>query len=114
MFVRSLGGQLPHVRFRTLFYAFWYSSLPRQRAYELSMGLIKKANHKLHALNRIAHNIDSENLKHVMMVCTFSQISYCPLVWAQQKDESSSCKALRIVYIDELSDLDVLLKKIML
>ena len=66
-----------------------------------------KANQKLHALSRIAHYMDSENLKHVMKAFILLQFNYCPLVWMlserglNKKINHLHEKALHIAYKDE-------------
>ena len=41
----------------------------------------KKAGQKLHALSRISHFLDTEQLKRIMKAFILSQFNYCPLVW---------------------------------
>ena len=43
--------------------------------------ICKKAGQKLHALSRISHFLDTEQLKRIMRAFILSQFNYCPLVW---------------------------------
>ena len=43
--------------------------------------ICKKAGKKLHALSRISHFLDTEQLKRMMKAFILSQFNYCPLVW---------------------------------
>ena len=43
--------------------------------------ICKKAGQKLHALSRISHFLDTEQLKRVMKAFILSQFNYCPLVF---------------------------------
>ena len=77
--------------------------------------ICKKAGQKLHALSRISHFLDTEQLKRVMKAFTLSQFNYCPLVWMfcdrtlNNKVNRIHERALRITYKDMRSDFDTML-----
>ena len=43
--------------------------------------ICKKSEQRLHALARISHFLDTEQLKGIMRAFILSQFDYCPLVW---------------------------------
>ena len=65
-----------------------------------------KAGQKLHALSRISHFLNTEQLKQIMKAFILSQFNYCPLVWMfcdralNNKSNSIHERALRITYKD--------------
>ena len=77
--------------------------------------ICKKAGQKLHALSRISHFLDTEQLKRVMKAFFLSQFNYCPLVWMfcdrilNNKVNRIHERALRITYKDMRSDFDTML-----
>ncbi len=77
--------------------------------------LCKKAGQKLHALSRISHFLDTEQLKRIMKAFILSQFNYCPLVWMfcdrtlNNKINHIHERALRITYKDMRSDFDTML-----
>ena len=77
--------------------------------------LCKKAGQKLHALSRISHFLDVEQLKRIMKAFILSQFNYCPLVWMfcdrtlNNKINRIHERALRITYKDMGSDFDIML-----
>ena len=77
--------------------------------------ICKKAGQKLHALSRISHFLDTEQLKRIMRAFILSQFNYCPLVWMfcngalDNKVNRIHERALRITYKDMRSDLDTML-----
>ena len=68
--------------------------------------ICKKAGQKLHALSRISHFLNTEQLKQIMKAFILSQFNYCPLVWMfcdralNNKSNSIHERALRITYKD--------------
>ena len=77
--------------------------------------ICKKTCQNLHALSRIPHFLDTEQLKRVMKAFILSQFNYCPLVWMfcdrtlNNKVNRTHKRALRITYKDMRSDFDTLL-----
>ncbi len=77
--------------------------------------LCKKAGQKLHALSRISHFLDTEQLKRIMKAFILSQFNYCPLVWMfcdrtlNNKINHIHERALRITYKDMRTDFDTML-----
>ena len=77
--------------------------------------ICKKAAQKLHALSRISHFLDTEQLKRIMRAFILSQFNYCPLVWMfcnttlDNKVNRIHERALRITYKDMRSDFDTML-----
>ena len=77
--------------------------------------ICKKAGQKLHALSRISHFLDTEQLKRIMRAFILSQFNYCPLVWMfcnrtlDNKVNRIHERALRITYKDMRSDFDTML-----
>ena len=77
--------------------------------------ICKKAGQKLHALSRISHFLETEQLKRVMKAFILSQFNYCPLVWMfcdrtlNNKINRIHERALRITYKDMRSDFDTML-----
>ena len=77
--------------------------------------ICKKAGQKLHALSRISHFLDTEQLKRIMRAFILSQFNYCPLVWMfcnrtlDNKVNRIHERALRITYKDMKSDFDTML-----
>ena len=77
--------------------------------------ICKKAGQKLHALSRISHFLDSEQLKGIMRAFILPQFNYCPLVWMfcngtlDNKVNRIHEQALRITYKDMRSDFDIML-----
>ena len=68
-----------------------------------------------HALSRISHFLDTEQLKRIMRAFILSQFNYCPLVWMfcnrtlDNKVNRIHERALRITYKDMRSDFDTML-----
>ena len=77
--------------------------------------ICKNAGQKLHALSRISHFLDSEQLKRIMKAFILSQFNYCPLVWVfcdktlNNKINRIHERALRITCKDMRSDFDAML-----
>ena len=77
--------------------------------------ICKEAGQKLHALSRISHFLDTEQLKRIMRAFILSQFNYCPLVWMfcnrtlDNKVNRIHERALRITYKDMRSDFDTML-----
>ena len=77
--------------------------------------ICKKAGQKLHALPRISHFLDTEQLKRIMRAFILSQFNYCPLAWMfcnrtlDNKVNRIHERALRITYKDMRSDFDTML-----
>ena len=78
--------------------------------------LCKKAGQKLHALSRISSFMSIKQKKNIMNTFIFSHFSYCPLIWMCHSRSLNSQinriheRALRIVYSDNISSFDELLK----
>ena len=78
--------------------------------------LCKKAGQKLHALSRISSFMSIKQKKNIMNTFIFSHFSYCPLIWICHSRSLKSQiyriheRALRIVYSDNFSSFDELLK----
>ena len=77
----------------------------------------KKAGQKLHALIRVSSFMSLQQKKIIMNAFLTSQFGYCPLIWMchsrkihRQIDEIHE-RALRIVYVDNVSSFDELLVK---
>ena len=79
--------------------------------------LCKKAGRKLSALSRIANYISFQNIKILLKAFAKSQFGYCPLTWmfhnrkANPKINHIHERTLRIVYKDNISSFEELLKK---
>ena len=79
--------------------------------------LCKKASQKLHALSRVSNYMTLKQRKLIMRSFIFSQFGYCPLVWMFHSRKLNTRinriheRALRIVYRDEKSIFEELLKK---
>ena len=79
--------------------------------------ICKKASQKLNALSRLCAIIPFYRRKMLMQAFFNSQFSYCPLVWMchsrhiNNKINNLHFRALRMVYADELSTFEELLKK---
>ena len=77
--------------------------------------ICKKAGQKLHALSRISHFLDTEQLKRIMRAFILSQFNYYPLIWMfcnrilDNKVNRIHERALRITYKDMRSDFDTML-----
>ena len=77
--------------------------------------ICRKAGQKLHALSRISHFLDVEQLKRIMKAFILSQFNYCPLVWMfcnrtlNNKINHIHERALRITFKDMGSDFDTML-----
>ena len=77
--------------------------------------ICKKAGQKLHALSRISHFLDIEQLKRIIKAFICSQFNYCPLFWMfcdrtlNNKINRIHERALRITYKDMRSDFDAML-----
>ena len=77
--------------------------------------ICKKAGQKLHALSRISHFLDTEQLKRIVRAFILSQFKYCPLVLMFRNRTHDSKfnrideRALRIIYKDMRSDFDTML-----
>ena len=77
--------------------------------------ICKRAGQKLHALSRISHFPDTEQLKRIMKAFILSQFNYCPLVWMfcertlNNRINRIHEWALRITYRDMRSDFDAML-----
>ena len=80
--------------------------------------ICKKAGQKLHALSRISHFLDVEQLKRIMRAFILSQFNYCPLVWMfcdrtlNNKINRIHERALRITYKDMGSEFDKMLSNV--
>ena len=79
--------------------------------------LCKKASQKLHALARVAPYMSIKKRRIIMKAFINSQFGYCPLIWMfhsrtlNNRINKIQERALRIVYNDELSTFDELLRK---
>ena len=79
--------------------------------------LCKKAGRKLSALPRFRYYLNQNQRKTLMSSFIQSQFSYCPLTWmfhgrvANDRINHIHERALRIVYRDQISSFDELLKK---
>ena len=79
--------------------------------------LCNKASAKLHALSRVANYMKTEQRRIVMKYFINSQFGYCPLVWMFHSRKLNTRinkiheRSLRIVYDDNTSSFDELLKK---
>ena len=79
--------------------------------------LCKKASQKLHALARIANNMDLSKRKCLIKAFVTSQFNYCPLIWMfysrelNKRTNSIRERALRLVYQDNSLSFAELLEK---
>ena len=79
--------------------------------------LCKKASQKLHALGRVSSFMSFHEKKTIMNAFINSQFGYCPLIWmchsrlANKQINKIHERALRIVFIDNDSNFEDLLKK---
>ena len=79
--------------------------------------LCSKASQKLHALTRVAHFMKIEQRRLIMKSFINSQFGYCPLVWMfhsrklNNRINSIHERSLRVVYDDNVSTFEDLLKK---
>ena len=79
--------------------------------------LCKKASQKLHALARVSRFMNMEKRRTIMRAFITSQFGYCPLVWMfhsrtlNNRINKIHERALRIVYNDDYSSFNDLLKK---
>ena len=77
--------------------------------------ICKKAGQKLHALSRISHFLDGEQLKRIMKAFILSRFNNCPPVWMfcdrthNNKINRIHERSLRITYKDMGSDFDTML-----
>ena len=80
--------------------------------------LCKKASQKLHALARVSSFMSCRQKKIIMNAFITSQFGYCPLIWMchnrniHRQINKIHERALRIVYVDNNSSFDELLKKL--
>ena len=86
--------------------------------FEYHLGkLCKKASQKLHALARVSVFMSCRQKKIIMNAFITSQFGYCPLIWmchnrnVQRQIDRIHERALRIVYTDNNSPFEELLKK---
>ena len=79
--------------------------------------LCRKASQKLHALSRISQYLSEHKNRILFKTFTMSQFNYCPLVWMchsrgfNNKINNIHRRALKMVYQDKKSNLQVLLQK---
>ena len=79
--------------------------------------LCRKANQKVHALNRVANYMSFDKKRNVMKAFITSQFSYCPLVWMihsrtlNNKINRIHERALRLVYPEKHLSFEELLEK---
>ena len=74
--------------------------------------LCKKAGQKLHALIRVSSFMSLQQKKIIMNAFITSQFGYCPLIWmCHRQIDKIHGRALRIVYMDNVSYFDELLVK---
>ena len=77
----------------------------------------KKASSKLYALARISKYLDEHKRKLLMKSFIISQFNYCPLIWMYCQRKSNNLinriheRALRIAFVDYVSDFNTLLAK---
>ncbi len=80
-------------------------------------GLCKKATKKLHALTRVSRYMNTDKKRVIMKSFITSQFSYCPLVWMLHSRTLNNRinriheRALRVVYNDNASTFEEMLKK---
>ena len=116
LFAPDLWRARTFISTRQLYYGEFYQHLRQVRpSFTSSNGELLFSGQKLHALSRISHFLDTEQLKRIMKAFILSQFNYCPLVWMfcdrtlNNQINRIHERALQITYKDMRSDFHAML-----